>query len=106
MSQTQSRKNQKKKPLTNSIAGITVPSLRRLARRAGISRMQIPVYAKLRGILKDRLEEILYFSMIISNHRNGKTILLGDAVKGIYYATGNHVTYLEDTGTILGPRRR
>ncbi|KAI9928288.1 hypothetical protein ASPWEDRAFT_170712 [Aspergillus wentii DTO 134E9] len=45
--------------LRDNIAGITRPAIRRLARRGGVMRIKKEIYDEIRGVLKDRLREIL-----------------------------------------------
>lgn len=46
--------------LRDTIQGIAKPSIRRLARRAGVRRISGLVYEKSRGALKTFLEKVIY----------------------------------------------
>lgn len=87
--------NKPKKVHREVLQGITKPSLRRLARRAGVKRIEGGVYEELRKILKERMIDIITDSLEFTLYRRGKLVLLDDIINGIHSATGCRVTYLE-----------
>ena len=60
--------------------GITKPSIRRLARRGGIKRINGYTYDETRGDLKAFLELIIKDALIYTKHARRKTMTAADVV--------------------------
>lgn len=75
MEKTQKRP---RKVLRGNISGITGGALRRIMYRAGIPRREISINEELRGILKQRLENIIQQAIVFMEHNKRKTIMEKD----------------------------
>lgn len=63
-----------KKVLRDNIQGITNSAITRLARQAGVVRLNSLVYEEIRGILRSKLEEVLKKATILVEHFHKRTI--------------------------------
>jgi histone H4 len=61
------------KPKDN-IKGITKPAIRRLARRAGVKRINRKVYDATRAVLNDFLNNIIGDTVVYTEHAHRKTV--------------------------------
>ena len=68
-----------KKP---SIEGISNNEIKRMARRAGLKRIGGGVYEELRFEAQDFLDELLFKTMVHTEHRQAKTVTTQDVVAG------------------------
>lgn len=69
-----------KKVLRDTISGITVPAIRRLARRGGVKRIAKGVYDETRKVLKTFLERIIENAVVYTDHAHRKTVTAQDVV--------------------------
>lgn len=69
--------------LRDNIMGVTKPSLRRIARRAGVKRIASSIYNEARGILKSFLEETIHDTITYTEHARRKTIILMDVIHAL-----------------------
>eukprot|EP00927_Polykrikos_kofoidii_P016826 TRINITY_DN1762_c0_g1_i1.p1 TRINITY_DN1762_c0_g1~~TRINITY_DN1762_c0_g1_i1.p1 ORF type:complete len:139 (+),score=22.42 TRINITY_DN1762_c0_g1_i1:89-505(+) len=69
-----------RKVLRDSIAGITKPAIRRLARRGGVKRISGLIYEETRGVLKTFLENTLRDTITYTEHAQRKTVTALDVV--------------------------
>ncbi|OJJ50929.1 hypothetical protein ASPZODRAFT_126902 [Penicilliopsis zonata CBS 506.65] len=60
-----------RKPIRDNILGVSRQSIRRLARRGGIARINIDIYQGVRQVIKDRLE--LLISQLVELLESGNT---------------------------------
>lgn len=72
-----------RRALFGSLAGITTPSIRRLARRAGVKRMSALVPSDARGVLREFLERILHDTATYAAHARRKTVIAMDVVRAL-----------------------
>nr|ANM86120.1 histone H4 [Stygiella incarcerata] len=69
-----------KKVTRDSISGITVPAMRRLARRGGVKRISKSIYDETRKVLKGFLEGVIKDSIMYTEHAKRKTVTATDVV--------------------------
>ena len=69
-----------RKVLRHTIAGITKPAIRRLARRGGVKRISGLVYEETRSVLRDFLEKIIRDAVTYTEHGRRKTVSPMDIV--------------------------
>ena len=79
---TGARKSPKTHPKTvkDALDGITNPAIRRLARRAGVTRISKLVYPEIRGNAEAFLEQILRDAVTFTEHARRKTVSPLDVV--------------------------
>lgn len=63
--------------------GITKPAIKRLARRAGITRISGLVYPEIRNCLQVFLQIIMEKAVLYCEHSNRKTIMATDVVEAV-----------------------
>jgi histone H4 len=66
--------------LGDSIAGITKPAIKRLARRGGVKRISGLMSEEVRGVLKVFLEDIIRDAVAYTEHAKRKTVMVKDVV--------------------------
>lgn len=64
----------------NTIAGITKPAVRRLARRGGIKRISSEVYDATRERLKEYLGQMIGRAIVYMDYARRKTVTANDVV--------------------------
>ena len=69
--------------LRDNIHGITKPSIRRLARRAGVKRIAGLIYEETRGVLKQFLENLIRETVTYTEHARRKTVTALDVVHAL-----------------------
>jgi histone H4 len=67
----------------DTIAGITKPAIRRLARRGGVKRISGTVYEETRDVLRQFLKQIIGDAFHYAEHCNRKTITAMDVVQSL-----------------------
>jgi len=67
----------------DNIQGITKPAIRRLARRAGVKRIDGLIYEETRGVLKVFLENIIRDAITFTEHAKRKTVSHVDILYGL-----------------------
>ncbi|KNC84412.1 hypothetical protein SARC_03374 [Sphaeroforma arctica JP610] len=67
------------KPI-NTLAGITKPAIRRMARRGGVKRISGLIYDEIRNVTKKYLQDLLRLSTTYTEHRKAKTVTALDVV--------------------------
>ena len=67
----------------NTIQGISKPSIRRLARRGGVKRVNGQIYDEIRGVLKSFLENVIRDSVVYTEHAQRKTVTAMDVVHAL-----------------------
>ena len=65
---------------TVTVAGITKPAIRRLARRGGVKRISGLIYEETRGVLKVFLENVIRDAVTYTEHARRKTVTAFDVV--------------------------
>ena len=73
-------KRHKVSKYAEEIDGITKPSIRRLARRSGIKRINGFFYQDVRGTIKVFLEKILQDALIYTSYARRKTLTAADVI--------------------------
>lgn len=68
----------RKTPIKDSLEGITKPSLKRLARRAGIKRLSTAVYPETKEALVVWLDKVLADGSKYAEHAHRRTITVMD----------------------------
>eukprot|EP00762_Andalucia_godoyi_P001581 ANDGO_00312.mRNA.1 Histone H4 len=69
-----------KKVFRETISGITVPAIRRLARRGGVKRISKGIYDETRKVLKMFLEQVIRDAVTYTEHGRRKTVTSQDVV--------------------------
>ncbi|KAH0476815.1 MAG: hypothetical protein KVP17_000942 [Porospora cf. gigantea B] len=69
-----------RKVMRDTIAGITKPAIRRLARRGGVKRISAQIYDEIRTVLKSFLESIIKDAVAYTEHAHRKTVTAMDVV--------------------------
>jgi histone H3/H4 len=77
---------------------ITKPSITRLARRAGVKSVSDDCFNTIRHIIYNRLEELIYTSLIVNSEHQTKT-LMSDNIYDAFYIDGCNITQSNDLGT-------
>jgi histone H4 len=72
--------NKRNKPKKDAIEGLTKPAIRRLARRAGVKRMDGTVYQSSREQVKTFLRSVVGDSIRCSDNARRKTVSSGDVL--------------------------
>ena len=78
--------------------GITKPSITRLSRRSGVKSLSDDCYDEVRGLMNDKLKEILNAVMIVNSEHNTKTIMVNDIYNALHLL-GHNVTQSTDLST-------
>lgn len=73
------------KVLRDSIQDISITSIRRLARRAGVKRISALIFEDTRGALKFFLESVIRDAVIYTGHANRNTVTAMDVVYALKY---------------------
>lgn len=73
----------RRKDIRDSIQGISMPSIRRLARRGGVKRVSGSIYEEARGALKEFMEKVIRDAIIYTENANRKTITIMDVIYGL-----------------------
>ena len=73
-------KRHARKSTKASIAGITKPAIRRLARRGGVKRISTFIYDDTRAVLKSFLENVVKDATTYTEHAKRKTVTAMDVV--------------------------
>lgn len=66
--------------LRDTLGGISKRDIRRLARRAGVTRLSSDVYEEMRGVLKCYMENLLRDAITYTEHAHRKTVIAADIV--------------------------
>lgn len=66
--------------LSNNIKGVTRSSIRRLARRGGVTRISTLIYEETRGILRQFLHNLISDAIVYTDHAGRKTVTAMDVV--------------------------
>jgi histone H4 len=66
--------------LRDNIQGITMPAIRRLARRGGVKRIDGYIYEETRGVLKTFLEHVIRDTLTYTEFARRKTITSNDVI--------------------------
>lgn len=69
-----------KKVFRENISGITVPAIRRLARRGGVKRISKGIYDETRKVLKLFLDSVIRDAVTYTEHARRKTVTSQDVV--------------------------
>lgn len=69
-----------RKVLRDNIMGITMPAIRRLARRGGVKRISGLVYEETRSVLKQFLEGVIRTAIMYTDHAKRRTVTTMDVV--------------------------
>jgi histone H4 len=69
-----------KKVFRENISGITVPAIRRLARRGGVKRISKGIYEETRKVLKLFLDSVIRDAVTYTEHARRKTVTAQDVV--------------------------
>lgn len=72
-----------KEETKEALKGIKNPSIRRLARRGGVKRINNLTYDEIREILKVFLENVLRSAIVYMDYAKRKTITLNDIVHAL-----------------------
>ena len=67
----------------NSINGIGAPSLRRLARRAGVKRLSAPIFDEVRVVLREFLDGVVRDAVVFSEYAHRKTVTTMDVLHAL-----------------------
>jgi histone H3/H4 len=79
--------------LRDNIQGLTKPAIRRVARQAGVVRINAQTYDEMRGVAKVKLEQVIAASIAYTQNGGRKTVSVSDVVNGIEAACGDHVAF-------------
>jgi len=72
-----------RKPIANSLVGITKPAIRRLARRGGVKRISSLIYEEVRLVLRQFLEDVVRDTVTYTEHAKRKTVTTMDVIYGL-----------------------
>lgn len=67
----------------SAVRGISNPSIRRLARRAGVKRISSIIYDETRGCLQNYLSDVIKDSIIFMEYGRRKTVMASDVVNAL-----------------------
>ncbi len=70
----------RRKVLRDNIQGVTKASIRRLARRGGVKRINGLVYESVRNVLREFLRNVISDAIIYTEHAKRKTVFAMDVV--------------------------
>ena len=74
------KSKKKKRSIKKLKAGISIPDIKRLARRGGVKRISILIYEETKSILRSFLEKILKDTIVYNEHSKRKTVTLLDVI--------------------------
>ena len=69
--------------LKDNLSGVTKPAIRRLARRAGVKRIDGKIYEETRGSLKDFLSTIINDAVAYTQYARRKTVTTMDVLHAL-----------------------
>jgi len=72
-----------RRPIRESIQGITKPAIRRLARRGGVKRISSEIYDETRFVLKSFIENVIRDAVTYTEHARRKTVTTTDVILGL-----------------------
>ena len=78
--------------------GITKPSITRLGRRAGVKSVSDDCFDVIRGVIGDKLEEIVKVAMVVNSEHQTKTLMSDDIYEALHLMNEN-VTQSLNLGT-------
>ena len=70
----------KRRAIAKQYSGISIPAIRRLARRGGVKRISQLIYEETRSILRSFLEKVLKDAIIYTEHGKRKTVTSLDVI--------------------------
>ena len=76
----------------------TNPSIKRLARKAGIKTLSDDCYDEIRNIINIKLKSILETSFIVNQHHKTKILMINDIYEALTLL-GENFAYSDDLGT-------
>ena len=76
-------KRRSQKILRDPIYDVTKPGIRRLARRAGVTRVGGLMYNEMRGIIKVHVEDVVQKAVIFMQYRKRRTLSHGDVKEAL-----------------------
>lgn len=76
---------------------ITRPSITRLARRAGVKSVSDECFDSIRGLIGEKLQEIINISMVVNSEHQTKT-LMADNIYEALHLMGENVTHSTELG--------
>lgn len=71
-------------PNRDNIQGVTQGAISRLAHKAGVKSMSSLVFEEVRGIMKVRMEDIISKAVVVTEHSDRKTVMVGDIIEAIH----------------------
>ena len=77
--------------------GITKPSITRLARRAGVKSLSDECFNTTRGMIEEKLTEVLNAVLVVNSENHTKTIMTDDIYAALHLL-GHNVTRSTDMG--------
>ena len=77
---------------------ISKPSIVRLSRKAGIKSISEECYPYIRGLIYQRLEEIVKKAVVVNKEHDTKTLMVND-IYGALYLQGENITQSSELGT-------
>lgn len=101
---SKAKKTAVKKPrkvLRDNIQGLSKPAIKRVARQAGVLRLDGQVYDELRGVVKVQLEQIIQASLTFTEHGRRTTVSTKDVLSGIESATGEKMAFDASTKDLV-----
>jgi len=90
-----------RKMLRDNIQGLTKPAIKRVARQAGVLRLDGEIYAEIRGVIKVQLEDIIRASLTFTEHGRRITVSTKDVLSGIESATGEKMAFDASTKDLV-----
>ena len=66
--------------MIDSMMGISKPSIRRLARRAGVIRINSMIYHETRSVLRTFLEKVIRDAVVYTSYHRRKTVITMDVI--------------------------
>jgi len=79
------------------MSGITKPSITRLARRAGVKSSSDECFDTIRGLIRDKLDEVINVAMVVNSEHQTKTLMVENIYDALHLMNEN-VTHSMDLG--------
>ena len=74
------KSKKKKRTIKKQKSGISIPDIKRLARRGGVKRISILIYEEIKSILRSFLVKILKDTIVYTEHSKRKTVTPLDVI--------------------------
>lgn len=87
--------------MSTEVEGVTRPAMVRIARRAGVKSVSDDCFPVIRGIIHNKIDEIVYAALLVNSENQTKTLMSKD-VYGALRLKGHKVARSTELGSGMG----